>query len=167
VKPRESKKNTGKIEENSEDSFPGRYVRIQPINTNEDNKKEKKKKNKRKVEEITHSTEEKTVAKKTKIEEKSQQNGNKKVLNEKKTKSIQNTPKVDIKEVKNKFIDNLKGSRFRFINEQLYKCESSNAIKILTEDPTTFTAYHEGFRHQVQQWPFNPLNRIIKSIQKL
>lgn len=89
------------------------------------------------------------------------------------------TPKI-IKEVefkaknrdkKSNFSDSLreslKGSRFRFLNEQLYSSEGSDAVKLFQDDPEAFNAYHEGFRHQVEQWPMNPLNRIIKSIKKM
>lgn len=63
--------------------------------------------------------------------------------------------------------ESLKGSRFRFLNEQLYSSEGSDAAKLFQDDPEAFNAYHEGFRHQVEQWPMNPLNRIIKSIKKM
>lgn len=68
---------------------------------------------------------------------------------------------------RDKLIGNLKGSRFRFLNEQLYSSEGSSAVKLFKEDRAAFTAYHEGYRQQVQQWPLNPLDRIIKSIKKL
>lgn len=63
--------------------------------------------------------------------------------------------------------DRLKASRFRFINEQLYTHESDEATEIMAQDPDAFTTYHEGYRKQVEQWPLNPLDRIIKSIKAL
>lgn len=63
--------------------------------------------------------------------------------------------------------ENLKGSRFRFLNEQLYKQTGEESMKTFKDDDTAFTAYHEGYRYQVQQWPLNPLDRIIKSLKKL
>jgi ribosomal RNA-processing protein 8 len=63
--------------------------------------------------------------------------------------------------------ESLKGSRFRFINEQLYTQPSNEAMRIFEEDETAFTAYHEGYRHQISQWPLNPLDRIIKQINKM
>lgn len=63
--------------------------------------------------------------------------------------------------------DRLKASRFRFINEQLYTHESDEATEIMAQDPDAFTTYHEGYRQQVEQWPLNPLDRIIKSIKAL
>lgn len=66
-----------------------------------------------------------------------------------------------------KLRDSLKGSRFRYINEQLYTQSSSDSMKIFNEDETAYGAYHEGFRHQISQWPMNPLERIIKQISKM
>lgn len=63
--------------------------------------------------------------------------------------------------------DRLKASRFRFINELLYTHESEEATDIMAQDPDAFTTYHEGYRKQVEQWPLNPLDRIIKSIKAL
>lgn len=68
---------------------------------------------------------------------------------------------------RNKLIGNLKGSRFRYLNEILYSSDGSNAVKLFKQDRAAFTAYHDGYRQQVEQWPLNPLDRIIKSIKKL
>ncbi|XP_055838564.1 ribosomal RNA-processing protein 8 [Episyrphus balteatus] len=66
-----------------------------------------------------------------------------------------------------KLKENLMGGRFRFINEQLYTMSSKSANNLFKEDKSAFEAYHEGYRHQVEKWPLNPLNRVIKSIKKL
>lgn len=66
-----------------------------------------------------------------------------------------------------KLRENLKGSRFRFINEQMYKQTGEDSMRIFKEDPTAFEAYHEGYRHQIAQWPMNPLDKIIKNIKRL
>lgn len=63
--------------------------------------------------------------------------------------------------------ENLKGSRFRFLNEQMYKQPGNESMKIFQEDSTAFEAYHEGYRHQIAQWPMNPLDRIIKNLKRL
>lgn len=68
---------------------------------------------------------------------------------------------------RNHLIESLKGSRFRYMNEQMYKCKGADSKKMFDEDPNAFVAYHEGYRQQVEQWPSNPLDRIIKNIQKL
>lgn len=66
-----------------------------------------------------------------------------------------------------KLKDSLKSSRFRFINEELYKSKSSDAVKMFREDPEAFSVYHEGYRQQVTHWPSNPLDRIIKAVRKM
>uniref|UniRef100_A0A182S7V6 Ribosomal RNA-processing protein 8 n=1 Tax=Anopheles maculatus TaxID=74869 RepID=A0A182S7V6_9DIPT len=74
---------------------------------------------------------------------------------------------ADCTNLREKLVDRLKGSRFRYINEQLYKIPGKEAKKLFQEDPASFDAYHEGYRQQVEQWPMNPLNRMIKCILKL
>ncbi|KAM7342834.1 ribosomal RNA-processing protein 8 [Cochliomyia hominivorax] len=66
-----------------------------------------------------------------------------------------------------KLKEQLMGGRFRFINEQLYTMNSKKAENLFKQDPDAFKAYHEGYRHQVEKWPLNPLDRIIKMIKKL
>lgn len=66
-----------------------------------------------------------------------------------------------------KLRESLKGSRFRYINELLYTNDSNEAQKIFEQDQTAFSAYHEGYRHQISQWPMNPLDRMIKQINKM
>ncbi|KAH8291432.1 hypothetical protein KR054_011773 [Drosophila jambulina] len=61
----------------------------------------------------------------------------------------------------------LLGGRFRYINEQLYSVTSRKAESLFRKDPSAFEAYHAGYRQQVEKWPLNPLNRIIKTIKKL
>lgn len=68
---------------------------------------------------------------------------------------------------RNHLVESLKGSRFRYMNEQMYKCKGDESKKMFDEDPNAFVAYHEGYRQQVEQWPSNPLDRIIKNIKKL
>lgn len=63
--------------------------------------------------------------------------------------------------------DRLKASRFRFINEQLYTQNADQALEVFEQDESAFTTYHEGYRKQIEQWPINPLDRLINSIKKL
>lgn len=138
-------------------------------------KKTKNKKNKTKKlttktdESITEVPEDepevKTLSKKEKkLKRKAEKDSKPKII-----KEVEFKAKNRVK--KNNFSDSLreslKGSRFRFLNEQLYSSEGSDAVKLFQDDPEAFNAYHEGFRHQVEQWPMNPLNRIIKSIKKM
>ena len=66
-----------------------------------------------------------------------------------------------------KLKESLMGGRFRFLNEQLYTMNSKKAENLFKQDPEAFKAYHDGYRHQVEKWPLNPLDRIIKMIKKL
>ncbi|XP_017114052.1 ribosomal RNA-processing protein 8 [Drosophila elegans] len=61
----------------------------------------------------------------------------------------------------------LLGGRFRYINEQLYSVTSKKAEALFRKDSSAFEAYHAGYRQQVEKWPTNPLNRIIKTIKKV
>lgn len=69
--------------------------------------------------------------------------------------------------LRDRMMAHLKSSRFRFINETLYKNHSSKSKQYFKEDPGDFQAYHEGYKQQVQQWPVNPLDVIISSIKNM
>ncbi|KAF4574842.1 25S rRNA (adenine645-N1)-methyltransferase [Pleurotus pulmonarius] len=58
----------------------------------------------------------------------------------------------------------LDGARFRMINETLYKSHSSEANRMMHEDPQMFEEYHSGFRRQVQSWPSNPVEVYIEEL---
>lgn len=60
----------------------------------------------------------------------------------------------------------LSGGRFRWLNEQLYTHQGSDALDMMQKDPSLFEVYHEGYREQVTKWPENPLDRIINWIKK-
>lgn len=60
-----------------------------------------------------------------------------------------------------KMMAKLSGSRFRWINEQLYTTTSEKALKLVKEQPALFDEYHEGFRSQVQLWPENPVDVFV------
>ncbi|KAI3640999.1 hypothetical protein MIR68_001877 [Amoeboaphelidium protococcarum] len=61
----------------------------------------------------------------------------------------------------------LNGARFRMLNEQLYTTPSDDAFTKFTKDPSLFQHYHCGFREQVQGWPINPLDVIIKKTRQI
>ncbi|CAE8631502.1 unnamed protein product, partial [Polarella glacialis] len=65
-----------------------------------------------------------------------------------------------------KAAERLRGSRFRWLNEQLYTITGDEAIKIFQKDPSLATAYHEGFRAQAAKWPRNPLDGVISWLKK-
>lgn len=86
---------------------------------------------------------------------------------EKKNDVVDSSPISSFSAMKNNLQDKLKGSRFRYINEQLYTSTGEKAVKLFKDDPTAFNAYHEGYRLQVESWPMNPLDKIIKSFKKM
>ncbi|XP_030762472.1 ribosomal RNA-processing protein 8 [Sitophilus oryzae] len=69
--------------------------------------------------------------------------------------------------LRQKMMKKLKAARFRFLNEQMYVSTGREAQKIFNADKDAFKAYHDGYRQQVNQWPLNPLDVIIKSIIKM
>ncbi|KAL1459766.1 hypothetical protein WDU94_011720 [Cyamophila willieti] len=68
--------------------------------------------------------------------------------------------------LREKLMNKLKAARFRYLNEQLYTSKSEESKDFFLKDPESFEAYHEGFKKQVTQWPINPVDIIIKSIEE-
>ncbi|KAF5286029.1 hypothetical protein FQA39_LY16471, partial [Lamprigera yunnana] len=63
--------------------------------------------------------------------------------------------------------EKLKAARFRYLNEQMYLNTGEHVQNYFESDPTAYTAYHEGYQHQVTKWPLNPVDTIINKVQKL
>ena len=61
--------------------------------------------------------------------------------------------------------DKLKGSKFRWINEQLYTQSGDASLKMIQKDSSLFDVYHQGFREQVTRWPLVPVDVFIKMLQ--
>lgn len=59
----------------------------------------------------------------------------------------------------------LAGSRFRFLNEQLYSSTSAESWAVFRRDPNLFKVYHEGYRNQVAQWPYNPVEEVVSWLE--
>lgn len=59
----------------------------------------------------------------------------------------------------------LSGSRFRILNEELYTTTSSTAYDRFSSNPELYQQYHEGFRHQVENWPINPVGSIVNRLK--
>ncbi|AMD22236.1 HGL104Wp [Eremothecium sinecaudum] len=76
-----------------------------------------------------------------------------------------NTKKPPLTPLQQKMLAKLSGSRFRWINEQLYTISSNDALKLMKEQPALFDEYHEGFRSQVQSWPENPVDVFVQQIK--
>lgn len=66
-----------------------------------------------------------------------------------------------------KMSNQLEGSRFRMINQQLYTSSGAQAKVLFDSDPELFDIYHRGFSMQVSKWPSNPLDRIIDYVKSL
>ncbi|OAD70216.1 hypothetical protein PHYBLDRAFT_155988 [Phycomyces blakesleeanus NRRL 1555(-)] len=63
--------------------------------------------------------------------------------------------------------EKLSGARFRWLNEKLYTTKGDEAYGLFQEKPELFDEYHEGFRHQVESWPVNPVDVIIDQLRGL
>ena len=76
-------------------------------------------------------------------------------------KSRTSTQKPSFRE---KLQNKLESGRFRWINEKLYTSNSVCALKMFKAEPELFDVYHQGFSSQVQKWPVNPVDTMIKWI---
>ncbi|KAK6637789.1 hypothetical protein RUM44_008211 [Polyplax serrata] len=111
-------------------------------------KKEKlKKAQKKKLKSVKGKTEDKTNIKKSSFSYS--------------LKKYQNLP------LRDKMLEKLKSSRFRFINEQLYTMKGKDAFKLFQDDADAFVAYHEGYSKQMKSWPKKPVDIIIETLKKL
>mmetsp|Transcript_11398 Transcript_11398/g.17647 ORF Transcript_11398/g.17647 Transcript_11398/m.17647 type:complete len:357 (-) Transcript_11398:102-1172(-) len=73
-------------------------------------------------------------------------------------------PAAKLSAMQQAFMARLSGSRFRELNEELYTTESSKAYQQFSSNPELYEQYHDGFRHQVKEWPINPVDVIAKWI---
>uniref|UniRef100_A0A7S1TX81 Ribosomal RNA-processing protein 8 n=1 Tax=Phaeomonas parva TaxID=124430 RepID=A0A7S1TX81_9STRA len=60
----------------------------------------------------------------------------------------------------------LQGSKFRMLNERLYTSRGDDSLEYFSENAHFFDLYHEGFREQVEKWPQNPLDLIVRDISR-
>ena len=96
----------------------------------------------------------------------------KKKASESKTKETESivtpelTTQTKLTPLQQKMMAKLSGSRFRWINEQLYTTTSDKALEMITKQPALFDEYHQGFRSQVQSWPENPVDVFVKTIKE-
>ncbi|KAG7352161.1 Spo11/DNA topoisomerase VI subunit A [Nitzschia inconspicua] len=68
--------------------------------------------------------------------------------------------------IQDAFKARLAGSRFRMINEELYTTTSQESYERFSQHPELFEQYHQGFRHQVESWPENPVDVLVRSLTK-
>ncbi|KAI8333386.1 methyltransferase-domain-containing protein [Chlamydoabsidia padenii] len=83
------------------------------------------------------------------------------------TKNKSNTTEPGLTALQLKMKDKLSGARFRWLNEKLYTTEGNEAFSLFQEKPELFDEYHEGFRHQVESWPVNPVDLILEQLSKM
>ncbi|EPX74700.1 rRNA methyltransferase Rrp8 [Schizosaccharomyces octosporus yFS286] len=91
----------------------------------------------------------------TENKQSSAQQGDKKLANENSLTSLQQKMK-----------GKLDGAKFRWINEQLYTTQSEDAVKLFRDSPDMFDVYHAGFRHQIENWPENPVDVFIRFLKE-
>lgn len=78
--------------------------------------------------------------------------------------SLNLQPSKKLTPLQQKMMAKLSGSRFRWINEQLYTISSQDALSLIKDQPELFDEYHDGFRSQVTSWPENPVDVFAKQI---
>lgn len=64
------------------------------------------------------------------------------------------------------FKQKLQGSKFRWLNEQLYTSTSQSSCSLIKENPEYFDQYHAGYREQTKTWPVRPVDRAIQWLQR-
>lgn len=132
----------------------------------EKNKKSKKEKKKRPAEEVEDAPS--AEVKKTKTEQKEAgktKTEKKEGLKMKEAPGAMPTMSKNLTPLQKKMMAKLSGSRFRWINEQLYTTTSDKALELVREQPALFDEYHSGFRSQVQLWPENPVDVLVDQIK--
>lgn len=86
---------------------------------------------------------------------------------------LEEAPPADITEgidqskltpLQKKMLAKLSGSRFRWINEQLYTTDSQQALEMMKKQPELFDEYHRGFASQVESWPENPVDLFTREL---
>lgn len=69
--------------------------------------------------------------------------------------------------LRERMLERLKAAQFRYLNEKLYTSSGTEAHQLFQSDPAAFKTYHEGYQQQLKKWPINPLDLIVKRIQKM
>ena len=87
---------------------------------------------------------------------------NKKKNQDSKMKNIEY--KNEIVKIEEKIENNLEDTKFRILNEKLYKSSSEEALNYFKLNEEDFITYHKGFSNQSKKWPTNPNNIILKSL---
>ena len=85
---------------------------------------------------------------------------NKKFAKNQKNKEYKN----EIVKIEEKMENNLEDTKFRILNEKLYKSSSEEALNYFKSNEEDFITYHKGFSMQASKWPVNPNDMILKSL---
>ena len=64
------------------------------------------------------------------------------------------------------FKQKLQGSKFRWLNEQLYTSTSQSSCCLMERNPEYFDQYHAGYREQTKSWPVRPVDRAIQWLKR-
>ena len=65
-----------------------------------------------------------------------------------------------------KMLDRLNAGKFRMLNESMYTTTGAQAKAMMQKNPDLFRIYHDGYARQVQKWPANPLDVIIRFLKR-
>lgn len=128
-------------------------------------KREKKKRAAEEVQDIDHSNEPKKPKHNETKASKSEKNDTESQQEKKEIPAPLPSVSKNLTPLQQKMMAKLSGSRFRWINEQLYTTSSEHALQLVKEQPSLFDEYHQGFRSQVQLWPENPVDVLVDQIK--
>ncbi|KAI7906112.1 methyltransferase-domain-containing protein [Cokeromyces recurvatus] len=114
-------------------------------------------------------TSNKKTQQKKKLQEGSEKQNIEKVATKKAATLVKKSEDLDdgLTPLQRKMKEKLSGARFRWLNEQLYTTPGKQSFELFQEKPELFDEYHEGFRHQVESWPENPVDIFIEQLKKL
>ncbi|KAL9645506.1 hypothetical protein ABK040_000571 [Willaertia magna] len=76
-----------------------------------------------------------------------------------------NTKTTSLSKLQEEFSDKLKTAKFRYLNEKLYTTTGHEAKVLFEKDPSLFKIYHEGYKHSMQKWPYQPIKHMIDYLQ--
>jgi ribosomal RNA-processing protein 8 len=83
-----------------------------------------------------------------------------------KLQSLLSPPSTKLTPLQAKMREKLTSSRFRHLNETLYRSPSSASFNLFTASPDLFAEYHAGFAQQVKDsWPENPVEGYVRDIR--
>ncbi|XP_015181435.1 PREDICTED: ribosomal RNA-processing protein 8, partial [Polistes dominula] len=155
------------------------------INNNKPKIKKKRKKNKKQPQQVNgNDTQNKKVVKMTSMPQHDQTKG----LKRKNETSTEVQEQLDMDQhlqevwkeygnsvqkrkeentLKQRMMNLLNPSRFRYMNEVLNNNTSTESKKLFQKNPKSFINYHETYKLQTVRWALNPLDVIIDSINKM